>query len=155
MDAALLWMALDNVYHSGFTSTAVGNSLDLLGADLGLARSNLQASGTATFSLAPSAPAGALLRLPIGTLIDTGPDNPISFQLTATVTLTNDPTQPAAATADKHDGHRGIAGRGGQHRRRSTREDQSNLRVALLEFRSELRAREEHRPLHRRGSVDQ
>lgn len=99
MDAALLWMALDDVYHSGFTSTAVGNALDLLGADLGLARANQQASGLATFALAPSAPAGAMLILPIGTLIDTGPGNSISFQLTATVTLTNDPTRPAAATA--------------------------------------------------------
>src|SRR5580704_489271 len=36
LDAALLWMALDDVYHSGFTSTASGDALDLLGADLGL-----------------------------------------------------------------------------------------------------------------------
>src|SRR5271156_4209773 len=36
LDAALLWMALDDVYHSGFTSTASGSALDLLGSDLGL-----------------------------------------------------------------------------------------------------------------------
>ncbi len=99
LDSALLWMALDDVYHSGFASTAVGNALDLLGADLGLARANLRASGQATFKLAPGAPAGASLVLPIGTLIDTGSSNSISFQLTTTVTLKNDPTQPAAATS--------------------------------------------------------
>ena len=33
LDSALLWMALDDVYHSGFTSTASGGALDLLGAD--------------------------------------------------------------------------------------------------------------------------
>jgi len=99
LDSALLWMALDDVYHSAFTSTAVGNALDLLGADLGLARANLQASGQASLKLAPSAPAGAVLILPIGTLIDTGLSNSISFQLTSTVTLKNDTTQPAAATA--------------------------------------------------------
>src|SRR5271165_3275168 len=55
LDAGLLWMALDDVYHSGFTSTAVGNALDLLGADLGLPRASLQSSGQATFTLAPAA----------------------------------------------------------------------------------------------------
>src|SRR3954451_16213805 len=51
LDAALLWMALDDVYHSGFTSTASGGSLDLLGADLGLSRASTAASGLAIFSL--------------------------------------------------------------------------------------------------------
>src|SRR5208283_5787827 len=37
LDVALLWMTLDDVHHGGFTSTAVGKALDLLGADLGLA----------------------------------------------------------------------------------------------------------------------
>lgn len=99
LDAGLLWMALDDVYHSGFTSTAVGNALDLLGADLGLTRANLQATGQATLKLAPGAPAGSVLTLPLGTLIDTGPTSPLSFSLATTVTLLNDPTQPAAATA--------------------------------------------------------
>ncbi len=100
LDAGLLWMALDDVYHSGFTATAVGNALDLLGADLGLARANLQASGRATLKLAPSAPAGSAVTLPIGTLIDTGPSQSIAFRLTTTVTLLKDSTQPAAATAN-------------------------------------------------------
>ena len=59
LDAGLLWMALDDVYHSGFTSTAVGDALDLLGADLGLQRAPTNASGQATFKLGSTAPPGS------------------------------------------------------------------------------------------------
>jgi uncharacterized phage protein gp47/JayE len=93
LDAALLWMTLDDVYHSGFTSTAAGAALDLLGADLGLGRGSLSASGLATFKLTPSAPPTSVLILPPGTLVDTGPSG-VSFRLPAMLTLSNDPTQP-------------------------------------------------------------
>jgi uncharacterized phage protein gp47/JayE len=93
LPVAELWMAMDDVFHSGFTSTAVGSALDLLGADLGLARGSLPASGRATFKLTSTAPQGSVLILPPGTLVDTGPGNPVSFRLTSIVTLSNDPTQ--------------------------------------------------------------
>lgn len=99
LDAALLWMALDDVYHSGFTSTASGSALDLLGADLGLARASLPATGQATFTLTQSAPPASVLILPPGTLVDTGPGGSVSFRLTAALTLSNDPTQPYPAQA--------------------------------------------------------
>jgi hypothetical protein len=99
LDAGLLWMALDDVYHSGFTSTAVGSALDLLGADLGLQRARTKASGQATFKLAKSAPPGSVLTLPLGTLVDAGGASPTSFRLGATLTLSNDPTQPYPASA--------------------------------------------------------
>jgi uncharacterized phage protein gp47/JayE len=99
LDAALLWMTLDDVYHSGFTSTASGSALDLLGADLGLGRASLPATGQATFTLAQSAPPASVLILPPGTLVDTGPPNSVSFRLAAAVTLSNDPTQPYPAQA--------------------------------------------------------
>ncbi len=98
LDVALLWMTLDDVHHGGFTSTAVGKALDLLGADLGLARASLSASGQATFKLAPSAPPASVLILPPGTLVDTGPTG-VSFRLQAALTLSNDPTQPYPAQA--------------------------------------------------------
>jgi uncharacterized phage protein gp47/JayE len=100
LPVAELWMAMDDVFQSGFTSTAVGSALDLLGADLGLARGSLPASGQATFKLTSTVPQGSVLILPPGTLVDTGPSNPISFRLTAMVTLSNDPTQslPAQVT---------------------------------------------------------
>jgi uncharacterized phage protein gp47/JayE len=100
LDAGLLWMALDDVYHSGFTSTAVGGALDLLGADLGLQRARTKAGGQATFKLQPSAPPGSVLTLPLGTLVDSGGATPVSFRLGATVTLSNDPTQPYPPSAN-------------------------------------------------------
>ena len=99
LDAALLWMALDDVYHSGFTSTAVGGALDLLGADLGLARANTKANGPATFKIAAAAPPGSVFTLPPGTLVDTAQPGAVSFRLTAAVTLSNDPGQPFPALA--------------------------------------------------------
>ena len=100
LDSALLWMALDDVYHSGFTSTASGNALDLLGADLGLDRARLSATGLAAFALAPTAPAGAVLTLPPGTLVETAAPA-VQFRLTTPLSLSNDPTQslPAKAVA--------------------------------------------------------
>jgi uncharacterized phage protein gp47/JayE len=100
LDAALLWMSLDDVYHSGFTSTAAGAALDLLGADLGLARASLPATGMATFKLSSLAPQGTLLTLPPGTLVQTGTTNPLYFSLSAALTLSNDPSQPSPAQAD-------------------------------------------------------
>ncbi|MBV8591589.1 MAG: baseplate J/gp47 family protein [Acetobacteraceae bacterium] len=100
LEAALLWMALDDVYHSGFTSTASGSALDLLGADLGLSRASLSATGQATFKLTSSAPPVSVLILPPGTLIDSAPPNSVSFSLTAALTLSNDPTQPYPAQAN-------------------------------------------------------
>lgn len=100
LDAALLWMALDDVYNSGFTSTAVGNALDCLGADLGLDRARLRASGPATFKIATAAPPGSVLTLPPGTLVETAPPDPLAFRLQAALTLSNDPTQLYPAQAD-------------------------------------------------------
>jgi len=94
LDSALLWMALDDVYHSGFTSTACGGALDLLGADLGLARASLQATGQATFTLSSSAPADCVLTLPPGTIVETAAATPVQFSLAVALTLSNDPTQP-------------------------------------------------------------
>jgi hypothetical protein len=100
LDAALLWMALDDVYHSGFTLTASGGALDLLGADLGLGRARLPATGHATFKLTASAPPASVLTLPPGTLVDTGPSGSISFRLAAALTLSDDLTQPYPAQAN-------------------------------------------------------
>lgn len=100
LDSALLWMALDDLYHSGFTSTASGGALDLLGADLGLGRARLPATGQATFKLAASAPPGSVLTLPPGTLVETASPGAIAFRLPTALTLSNDPAQPFAAQAN-------------------------------------------------------
>src|SRR6266849_9828863 len=51
LEDALLWMKLDDIYNSAFTATASGQALDRLGSALGRNRSNLQASGLASFKL--------------------------------------------------------------------------------------------------------
>jgi phage-related baseplate assembly protein len=98
LDAALLWMTLDDVYHSGFTSTASGGSLDLLGADLGLDRASLKAAGQVTFKLTSAAPAKSVLTLPPGTLVSTASPGSVDFRLSRVLRLSNDPdpAQPAA-----------------------------------------------------------
>jgi phage-related baseplate assembly protein len=100
LDSALLWMTLDDVYHNGFTSTASGGSLDLLGADLGLDRASLKASGQVTFKLTSAAPPKSVLTLPPGTLVSTAAPGSVEFRLSSVLRLSNDPTQhPAQATA--------------------------------------------------------
>jgi hypothetical protein len=99
LDAALLWMSLDDVYHSGFTSTASGGALDLLGADLGLDRAGLNASGQVTFKLTSSAPPNSVLTLPPGTLVSTAAPGSLDFRLSSVLRLSNDPAQPYPAQA--------------------------------------------------------
>jgi hypothetical protein len=99
LDAALLWMTLDDVYHSGFTSTASGGSLDLLGADLGLDRASLKANGGVTFKLTSSAPPKSVLTLPPGTLVSTAAPGSVDFRLSGVLRLSNDPAQPYPAQA--------------------------------------------------------
>lgn len=87
LEPALGWMQLDAVYHSAFTSTASGVALDLLGADLGLGRAYLPATGTATLKLAAAAPKNNIFTLPPGTLVETAPPQPQRFRLLTKVTL--------------------------------------------------------------------
>jgi len=100
LDAALLWMALDDVNNSGATSTSSGSALDLLGQDLGLGRARLPASGVATFALANTAPPGSVLTLPPGALVETASTSPVYFRLAAALTLSNDPDQPYPPQTD-------------------------------------------------------
>lgn len=100
LDTALLWMTLDDVYHGGFTSTASGGALDLLGTDLGLGRASLKAVGQVTFKLTSSAPDKSVLTLPPGTLVCTAAPNSVEFRLSLVLNLSNDPTQPYPAQAN-------------------------------------------------------
>jgi uncharacterized phage protein gp47/JayE len=91
LESALAWMALDDVYHSRFLTTASAVALDRLGGDLGRSRDWLQATGAATFKLTSSAPKNANIVLPPGTLVETAPpaagQSPVQFRLTASLTL--------------------------------------------------------------------
>src|SRR5438045_738639 len=48
---AELWKRMEDLYYSNFVSTAIGDSLDMLGEDLGLARQQLFAQGEVTFKI--------------------------------------------------------------------------------------------------------
>jgi uncharacterized phage protein gp47/JayE len=71
-----LWKGMEQLYYSNFISTASGDTLDLLGEDVGVERRFL-AAATATrqgvkFKLSNAAP-GRVYALPIGTLVETNP----------------------------------------------------------------------------------
>lgn len=67
-----LWKRMERLYHASFLSTATGDSLDLLGEDLGVARRFLKARGRVKLELSDAEP-GRLYNLPVGTLVETAP----------------------------------------------------------------------------------
>jgi uncharacterized phage protein gp47/JayE len=99
LEQATAWMSLDDAYDSGFTASAIGDALDQIGSDLGLARASLFAAGTATFTLGSSAPTERTFTLPIGTIVETPDTPPIRFALQAPLTLVkhNPPTGSESA----------------------------------------------------------
>lgn len=86
LEDAELWKRLEDFYYSGYVSTATGDSLDLLGDDVGLWRRDLFATGTVTLTLTGAVP-GRTYLVPEGTiLLAPAPDQ--SFATTATAELT-------------------------------------------------------------------
>jgi phage-related baseplate assembly protein len=65
-----LWKRLEDLYFGNFVSTAVGDTLDQLGEDVGLARANLASTGTLHVELANAA-IGRQYILPEGTVVVT------------------------------------------------------------------------------------
>lgn len=65
-----LWKRMEQLYYSNFISTASGQTLELLGEDVGVKRRNLAATGKVKLKLANEAP-GRVYHLPIGTLVET------------------------------------------------------------------------------------
>jgi len=92
-----LWKRLEDLYYGNFVSTAIGDTLDLLGEDVGLPRPNLASTGTVTFTLADPAP-GRSYVVPEGTIVVTKP--PVrAFGTTAPVTFEATP-HTATRSAD-------------------------------------------------------
>lgn len=82
-----LWKLAESQFYSNFMSTASGESLDLLGEDVGVTRRFLQATGTVTLTLSGEAP-GRIYNFPIGTLLET--DAPIvRFRTLSLVSLSS------------------------------------------------------------------
>jgi hypothetical protein len=67
-----LWRGLERQFYSNFIFTADGQSLDLLGADLGIERRNLRARGLITFTLGGVQLPGRKYVLPEGTIVTAG-----------------------------------------------------------------------------------
>jgi uncharacterized phage protein gp47/JayE len=91
-----LWKRLEDLYFGNFIVTATGDTLDLLGADVGLARRSLASKGTVQFELSDEVP-GRQYVLPEGTILVAAlpPVNgvvppPQTFGTTAPVVLSHD-----------------------------------------------------------------
>jgi hypothetical protein len=67
---AELWKRMEDLYYANFISTAVGDTLNLLGEDLGLSRRNLFAEGETTLTIVNPLP-GRTYVFPEGTILIT------------------------------------------------------------------------------------
>jgi hypothetical protein len=95
---AELWKRMEDLYYGNFLSTAVGDNLDRLGEDLGVARPQLFSTGTVQFTLANPVDGRAYL-IPAGTVVMTAAAGH-AFWTAAPVTLTSTaPTATVSATA--------------------------------------------------------
>jgi uncharacterized phage protein gp47/JayE len=86
MEDAELWKRLQDYYYSGYVSTATGDSLDLLGRDVGLPRRDLFANGKVTLTLTGGLQ-GRTYVVPEGTVV-LAPSRGQSFATTDTAELT-------------------------------------------------------------------
>jgi hypothetical protein len=87
-----LWKRMEQLYYSNFISTASGQSLDLLGEDVGVKRRFLASTGKVKLKLTGEAP-GRLYHLPIGTVVET--DGPIQRFSTQELVTLSDQTKEA------------------------------------------------------------
>jgi phage-related baseplate assembly protein len=79
-----LWKRLEDLYYANFMSTAVGDALDLLGADTGLERASLISKGTVAVTLRDAEPDRDYV-LPEGAILVTA--DAVAFGTVAPVTL--------------------------------------------------------------------
>ena len=94
-----LWKRLEDLYYGNFVVTAVGDSLDLLGADVGLTRRRLASTGSVQFTVTNPAPGQQYVLAEGAILVATLPADstgvippPQLFGTTAPVTLSRDVT---------------------------------------------------------------
>ncbi|WP_432828758.1 baseplate J/gp47 family protein [Dactylosporangium sp. CA-092794] len=85
-----VWKRLEDLYFGNFVSTAIGDALDQLGEDAGLARANLASAGTVHFELTNAA-IGRQYVLPEGTVVTTA--SGVTFGTAAPVILATGSTK--------------------------------------------------------------
>jgi len=88
---AELWKRMEDLYYSNFVSTAQGDTLDLLGQDVGLTRQPLFSEGEVKFTLSGAAP-GRRYVIAEGTAVVTDDMPPQAFYTIAPITLNSDTT---------------------------------------------------------------
>ncbi|HYY81161.1 MAG TPA: baseplate J/gp47 family protein [Actinomycetes bacterium] len=96
---AQLWRRLEDLYYSNFLSAAIGDDLDLLGEDVGVARRFLYAAGEVTITVEQPQP-GRTYALPEGTVLVTAGPPVLAFHTTAPASVSADaPSVTVAAQA--------------------------------------------------------
>jgi hypothetical protein len=99
LEDARTWAALATMYDNSFVATAAGAALTTLGAELGLPRPYLEATGSVTLTLAGQLPAGTpALHLPAGSRLLTPAGDDVATS-TDVVLAAGDSTRAVAVTA--------------------------------------------------------
>ncbi|MFE5587284.1 baseplate J/gp47 family protein [Kitasatospora sp. NPDC056531] len=101
---AELWKQMEDLYYANFVSTVLGDALDLLGEDVGVARRNLFSAGTVRFTLAGAAPGRGYI-VPEGTIVTTATTPPLAFATTAAARLSATVTTADVGIAAVERGH--------------------------------------------------
>lgn len=94
LEDAEIWKRLEDGYYAGFLSTGVGDSLDLLGEDVGIARRETYATGVVTLALSGGLPGREYVIGDATVLLSTAVPG-LAFTTEGVVTLT-----AASPTAD-------------------------------------------------------
>ena len=85
---AALWQRLEELYYSAFASSAVGDELDLIGENVGLARRRLHSSGSATLTaVSPPKPDRRYTLQEGAVFVTTSAPAGITFHTTEAITL--------------------------------------------------------------------
>ena len=98
-----LWKRMEQLYYGNFITTASGQSLDLLGDDVGVKRRLLASTGKVKLKLTNETP-GRLYHLPVGTLVDS---NTQSFATQRLITLSDQHKEDVVEIVATARGHAG------------------------------------------------
>lgn len=98
-EAASTWQHLEALYYGSFASSAVGDELDLIGENVGLARRPRFAEGELTVKVESPPQAGRVFTLPEGTVLVTTVAPPRVFHTTHRIALTGTAAQTVTVRA--------------------------------------------------------
>ena len=86
LEEARMWAALDAAYDNSYVTTATGEALSKLGAELGISRPHMEARGTVKLTLAAALPGGInSLTIPRGSRMTTSGGHQVATDETVTL----------------------------------------------------------------------